>query len=139
MRSFWVAVAAASLIAGAAQAETLRFHATLNAASEAPPNLAPGTGVVDATLDTATKVLTYTVTYSGLSGPATVAHFRGPAPPGLNAPLAVAVTNAASPISGTATLTDDQIDDLKSGMWYFNVYTKNALGGEIRGQMTPAP
>ena len=136
-RRLFIAVAAASLIAGAAHAETLKFHADLNGMSEAPPNISPGKGVMDATLDTATKVFTYTASYSGLSGPATAAHFHGPTMPGLNAPPVIPVANPASPISGTATLTQDQMDDLKAGMWYFNVHTQRTPGGEIRGQVMP--
>ena len=138
MHRLFIAVAAAALVAGAAQAETLKFHADLKGASEAPANLSPGTGAMDATLDTASKVLTYSATYSGISGPATAAHFHGPAKPGSNAPPTVPVAKVASPISGTATLNDDQISDLKSGMWYFNIHTANVPGGEIRGQVMAA-
>lgn len=138
MHRLFVAVAAAALVAGAAHAETLKFHADLKGASEAPANLSPGTGSMDATLDTTSKVLTYNATYAGLSGPATAAHFHGPAKPGSNAPPQVPVAKLGNPISGTATLNDDQIDDLKSGMWYFNIHTQNVPGGEIRGQVMAA-
>jgi hypothetical protein len=42
----------------------------------------------------------------------------------------------ASPIKGTATLTDAQAADLAAGKWYFNVHTEANKGGEIRGQVT---
>ena len=45
-----------------------------------------------------TKKLTYTMTYSGLTGPATAAHFHGPAAAGANAGVVVPIgTNPPSP------------------------------------------
>jgi len=129
------ATAAFCFMAGAAQAETLRFGTALKGSDEVPPNSEKGTGQVTATLDTATKAFNYTVTYSGLTGPATAAHFHGPAAPGANAGPAVMVMNLASPIKGSATLTDAQIADLRGGKWYFNLHTAAHPPGEIRGQM----
>ena len=100
--------------------------------------LTAGSGDLTASLDTSSKAFTYKVTYKGLSGPATAAHFHGPAAPGANAPPVVMVANPASPISGSATLTDPQVADLKAGKWYFNVHTAANGGGEIRGQVTAA-
>ena len=65
--AFWVL--AASLLWGVAQAEQINFKADLGGASEVPPVTSPGKGSAMASLDTATKTLTWTVTYSGLSGP----------------------------------------------------------------------
>ena len=95
------------------------------------------TGTVTATYDTASKKFTYTVTYSGLTGPATAAHFHGPAAAGANAPPVVPIpaTALASPIKGDATLTDAQAADLAGGKWYFNVHTAAHGPGEIRGQL----
>ena len=82
-----------------------------------------------------THALTYNVTYEGLTGPAAAAHIHGPAEPGANAPPVVPFANAASPITGTATLTDAQAADLAAGKWYVNVHTAANRGGEIRGQI----
>jgi hypothetical protein len=123
----------------AAAAATLHFHATLNGATEVPPHAVPGTGELLATLDTKTKVLTYTLTFQGLTGPATMAHFHGPAKPGANAGVVVPFTGPiTSPFSGTATLTDAQIKQLTGGLWYANVHTAANPGGEIRGQVLRA-
>ena len=82
------------------------------------------------------KKLTYTVTYKDLSGPATAAHFHGPAAAGANAGVVVpAAAPLASPIKGEATLTDAQAADLAAGRWYFNVHTAANPPGEIRGQV----
>lgn len=138
MRHILVTAAAFALIAGSASAETIKFHADLNGAAEVPANTEAGKGMAMATLDTATKAFTYEVTYSGLTGPATAAHFHGPAAPGANAGPVVPLTVAASPIKGTATLTDAQIADLRAGRWYVNVHTMAHGPGEIRGQVMEA-
>jgi hypothetical protein len=123
----------------AASAAMVNFTATMNAASEVPPKTSAGTGDVLATLDTTTKDLTYTVTFQNLTGPATAAHFHGPAAPGANAGVVVPLgNNPTSPIHGSKTLTDAQIADLMAGKWYVNVHTAANPGGEIRGQVTKA-
>jgi hypothetical protein len=132
----WTA-AAVLFAAGAASSATLHFSTVLKGANEVPPHAVAGTGKVTATLDTATKAFSYKVTYSGLTGPATMAHFHGPAAPGANAPPVVPVpmSSLANPMVGTATLDDGQIADLKAGKWYFNIHTAANPGGEIRGQL----
>ena len=54
---------------------------------------------------------------------------------GAKAPPVVPITGKlASPIKGSATLTDAQAADLEAGMWYFNVHTAKYPDGEIRGK-----
>ena len=121
--------------AGPAFAEKLK--ATLDGKSETPPNASTATGTADIDYDAASKKLTWKLTYSGLTGPATAAHFHGPAEPGKNAGVAVAIPNATtSPNEGSATLTDAQAADLLAGKYYVNVHTAANPGGEIRGQVT---
>jgi hypothetical protein len=132
-------LAAAALLTaftvGAARAEMMTFTAKLNAASEVPPKQSGGTGTATVMLDTATKKITYDVTYTGLTGPATMAHIHGPAPVGQNAGVITPLMPPASPIKGTATLTDAQIADMEAGKYYVNVHTEANKGGEIRGQL----
>lgn len=121
--------------AAAPMMATQSFRATLSAAAEVPSNASPGTGSLEATFDKASGVLKWKVTYSGLTGPATMAHFHGPAMPGANAGVVVPFPSAASPAEGSATLTPAQAADLVAGKWYVNVHTAQNPGGEIRGQV----
>ena len=123
--------------AGAAHAATLKFTASLSGAAETPPTSSKGAGDMVGTLDTSTKTFTYTVNFSGLTGPATMAHFHGPAAVGAKAGVQVPLGMAPnSPIQGTKVLTDAQISDLEGGLWYVNVHTAANPRGDIRGQVT---
>ncbi|VTU22764.1 MULTISPECIES: CHRD domain-containing protein [unclassified Variovorax] len=113
------------------------FSGAMNAASEVPPNMTRGSGMAEAWLNKDTNVLKYKITFEGLSGPATAAHFHGPAAAGANAPVVLPFAKPVSPIEGEATLTPAQAADLMSGRWYANVHTAANAGGEIRGQMLP--
>jgi CHRD domain len=130
-------VSALAFVSVAAQAATVHFKATLKASSEVPAKMSKGTGTLTATLDTTTNELKYHVVYKGLTGPATAAHFHGPAAEGSNAgpQVAVSANPISSPIDGTATLTADQVKDLTDGNWYFNIHTAANGSGEIRGQV----
>ena len=89
-----LALGATVAFAGPAFADKMK--ATLDGKSEVPPNTSAGKGSAEIDYDAATKKLNWKLTYSGLSGPATVAHFHGPADPGANAGVAVAIPNASS-------------------------------------------
>lgn len=138
LRSAMLTFAATISFGSLASAATMQFHATMNGAQEVPPKQTQGTGEALATLDTTSKQLSYTVTWEGLSGPATAAHFHGPAAPGANAGVLVPIggKSPTSPVHGSATLTDAQVQDLEAGKVYVNVHTAANPGGEIRGQMT---
>lgn len=129
---------AAGMLAGApARAETVHYKAMVMPSTEVPPvTNSQAMGQLQATYDTDSKVLTYDVTYSGLTGPATMAHFHGPAPVGKNAGVMVPVSGElASPIKGQATLTAEQAKALADGDMYFNIHTAANKAGEMRGQI----
>lgn len=129
-----LAMGAVVAFAGTAFAD--KYKVALDAKSEVPPNASTATGTADIDYDPASKKLSWKVTYSGLTGPATAAHFHGPAEAGKNAGVAVPIPNiGTSPAEGSATLTDAQAADLEAGKWYFNVHTEKNKGGEIRGQV----
>ena len=132
-----LALGTAITFAGPAFAEKLK--ATLDSASEVPPNNSAGKGTADIDYDAAAKKLSWKLTYSGLSGNATAAHFHGPAEAGKNAGVAIWISEKGkpfeSPFKGSATLTDAQAADLQNGLWYVNVHTAANPGGEVRGQL----
>ena len=135
------AVTACALLASlGARAEIVHFQAKLDGASETPPKMTDGHGAAEVTLDTNAKTVSWTIDYSGLSGPATMAHFHGPAAVGVAAGVAVPITPPmGSPITGTASVNDGQVGDLRAGLWYINVHTAKYPGGEIRGQVVKTP
>jgi len=135
--SLGMALLAGLLIVTAApsHAEVVKLQADLKGSNEVPPNNSTGSGKAEAAFDTQTKVLTYTVTYADLSGPAMGAHFHGPSEAGKNAGIALPFKTVQSPIQGSATLTDAQAADLLAGKWYANIHTAANPGGELRGQM----
>lgn len=130
-----LALAGALALGGAASAEEQHYTATLTGGEEVPATDSAGTGTATATYDTETKELTYSVEFSGLSGPATAEHFHGPAAMGENAGPVVPIDDLESPSEGAATLTDEQAADLAAGNWYVNVHTDAHPDGEIRGQV----
>ena len=121
-----------------ARAETIPFKINLKASEEVPPVTSKGTGVANVTYDTATKKLSWRVTFKDLTGPATAAHFHGPAEAGKNAGVVLPITGKTSPMDGSATLTAAQEADLLAGKWYINVHTDANKNGEIRGQVVKA-
>lgn len=134
-----LSVLALCAVAPAAMAETIDLTATLQGNEEVPPVETSGQGEADATYDTETKMLTWSVTYSDLTGPVTGAHFHGPAEPGTNAGVALPMSEPLdSPIEGEAELTEEQASQLLEGQWYANIHTADHPDGEIRGQMMQA-
>lgn len=117
-------------------ANVVRLGATLNGAAEVPPKAVPGTGTAEVNYNRDTGTLSWRVTYSGLTGPLTGAHFHGPAGPTANAGIVVPMANAPSPITGEAKITPAQAGDLMAGLWYVNLHTAANPPGEIRGQVT---
>src|SRR5258708_3778241 len=99
------------------------FLAKLDCAPEVPPPSSTGPRTATVTFDKASKTLTWSVTYSGLTGDAAAAHFHGPAAAGANAAPAVPMTVSASPMKGSKVLTDAQIADLEAGKYYVNIHT----------------
>ena len=92
-----------------------------------------GLGQVRATLDG--NRLTVTGTYQGMSSPATAAHlhFGTPGRPGpLAQPLEV-TTSPEGEVTGTAELTDQQVDALQTQSLYVQIHSEDNPAGELRG------
>lgn len=134
-------VLAMGFAATAAEAESVSFKVPLTGTQSVPPVDTTGSGTADLTYDPATRMVTWNITYSGLSSPVTMAHFHGPAKAGQNAPVLIWLTKQgtppANPITGSATLTPDQAKQFDAGDWYVNVHTQSHPAGEIRGQVIP--
>lgn len=139
-----------ALAASPAAATLFNLSASLDGAQETPPVITLGTGTLTATYDDVTNALSWSGSFSALTGTTTDAHFHGPAAVGVG-PAAIQVpTNAGSgdvfPLgvmegnfSGTATITDGQEADLLAGLWYHNIHSTFRSGGEIRGQVIATP
>ncbi len=97
-----------------------------------------GTGTASITLDTATNLLSWNVSWSGMSGADFLAHFHGPALPGQPAGVQVGI-GIPSPQIGNAVISASQAADLLAGLWYVNIHSTTFQGGEIRGQVVPEP
>jgi hypothetical protein len=136
-RRVLLAAALSAVFVSAASAATINYTAKLSGRREVPKTDSKGTGKLDATFDTNTKEFNYTLTFDGLSGPATAAHIHGPATRAENAGVVAALGDKTptSPITGSVTLTDDQGKFLRSDKLYVNVHTAANPGGEIRGQI----
>ena len=121
---------------------TMQISGSLNAANEvvdkgSPTIASNGVGTLTGTYDPTSKVVNYTVTFSGLTSEASGSHFHfGDAKHKTLAPTVV-LTNPPKAVSGTfsgsATLTAMQADSLTSGKFYINIHTNNnPTTGEIR-------
>lgn len=125
--------------AGVARADSTSFKVPLTGAQCVPAVDTSGSGAADLTYDPATRVVTWNITYSGLSSPSTMAHFHGPAKVGQNAPPVIWLSTQGSPptnpMTGSATLTPEQAQQFSAGEWYINLHTQSHPAGEIRGQV----
>jgi hypothetical protein len=128
-------VAALLSLAATANAATIHMRAWIDGAQVPLP--VGGTGVGTVTFDNVTKLLTWSITFQGLTGDCIVAHFHGPASAGVNNDPVVTIPCSASPLVGSATLNATQEAWLLSGQLYINIHTAAHGGGEIRGQVLP--
>ncbi len=132
--------ATVGLIGGAATARAAgtSFTVPLTGAAQVPPVATKGHGSAHLTYDAATSMLTWSVSYSGLSSPVTMAHFHNGAA-GKNGPVVLWISKKGgkikSPLKGSAKLTAAEAKLLMAGDLYVNVHTKKHPAGEIRGQV----
>ena len=114
----------------------------LSGDQEVPVRATTASGTVDISYDKTTRMLSYTVNWSGLSTIPTGSHIHGSAARGVNA----GVKHDFFPLiprtmSGTFTnsfMVDGvaiKEDSLLNGFYYMNLHTTTWPGGEIRGQL----
>lgn len=119
---------------------TMQVSGTLSPSNEVPAvTNSTATGTVTGMYTPSTKVLNYTITYSGLTGPATAGHLHfgdtkhttaAPTVPFTGVPSA-----ASGSFSGTVTLNAMQADSLVAKRIYANIHTTVNGGGELRANL----
>jgi CHRD domain/Secretion system C-terminal sorting domain len=144
MKNFYL-IFCFALITLTARATTYNLTATLDGTQAGFPAVT-ATGTFTGTYDNATKLLSYTLTFTGLSGAPTASHFHGNAAPGAGAGVVWDIGAFSSPhIVTNQLLTNIPFMGLANeagllnspvGLWYVNIHTGSFGGGEIRGQVT---
>jgi hypothetical protein len=136
-----VVTLAAAGAAGAPKAVTsIALAAPMTAGEETPSpagdvSAARGSFAATATKSEPGATLSWRLTFSGLTGPATAAHIHT-GPKGQAGPVVVPLCGPCeSGASGTATITAAVLDAIQTGGAYANVHTNTNKGGEIRGQV----
>ncbi|MCU0787293.1 MAG: CHRD domain-containing protein [Verrucomicrobia bacterium] len=129
-------------VSDVAHQPAIPFSAYLAGDFQNPPVVTGAGGLGLFSLDGNT--LTFSVNYSGLTGPWTVAHIHGPAGVGTNGGVLINLAPYADPANGTEgtfsgviVLSDAQKAQVLAGLTYVNVHTGANPGGEIRGQIAP--
>ena len=107
----------------------------MSGAQETPATPTTALGTMDVFYTKETRILTYTVRWSGLTGSVAAMHIHGLAPTGFLAPTISNTTCGTY----TGTLLADGVvvkeDDLLNGVYYINIHTAAYPNGEIRGQI----
>jgi hypothetical protein len=112
------------------------FTTRLAAANVVPAVRSGASGQFDAVLDLRTGLFRWKMSFQKTSGPVVAAALHGPAAAGANAPQRLAfVLPVKSPYEGRATLTREQVDELRAGRWYVLISTARHPRGELRGQI----
>jgi hypothetical protein len=126
-------------LALSAKPRPVKFSAALNIGQERPHPKGTKVGASGRFTATLTGLtLTWRLTFTHLSGPATAAHIH-PGARGVNGPpLITLCTPCTSPVSGTTLVTAADIAAMKARRTYVNVHTTRNPAGEIRGQITRA-
>lgn len=114
--------------------DTLEFVGTLDGAQEVPSVQTSANGTTTATYNKATKELSYTVNYTGITPIAGHIHLS-PGGPGTNGGVIIPFSSLTSPISAKSTLKQDQENALMEGRLYVNLHTTKFTGGEIRAYL----
>lgn len=116
-------------------ATTTRFGATLTGAAEKPTSTtSTATGTFVGDLNTTTRVMSYTVTYQGLTP--TGGHLHKITAADGTGPVDIPFPSLTSPIiATTAALRQGQVDSLLAGQYYANLHTAAYKSGEIRGEV----
>jgi hypothetical protein len=140
MKRMWIplAIVVVAVFAANTHAAVINYLFPIDGSQVVPPVSTPATGTGMVTLDTVGNTIDWNITFQGLLGTETAAHFHGPAPAGSNAGVQVPLP-LGSPKIGQSAITDAQEADIMAGLWYVNIHSSMYPGGEIRGQVVPEP
>lgn len=113
------------------------FNAVLSGFNEIPANVSSGTANFEGTYDKSTKILTFKVTYSGLTP--TLWHFHKGDKTTANGGVVYSLgPNPKTPFENkTVALSALQETDLLNGNWYVNIHSALYPNGELRAQLVP--
>jgi hypothetical protein len=132
-----VAALALTALSSAGTRAVMGVSATLTAAQEVPKQVVKNTkGTGQFTASLRGKKLTWKLTFSHLTGPATAAHIHMAAMGKAgNVVVVLCASTCKSGKIGTATLTTGLLQALSKHLLYVNVHTAKNPNGEIRGQL----
>ena len=116
------------------------INLNMNGSKVVPAVTTNGYAQLTGTYNDVTNVLTFSVTFSLLSGVTTGAHFHAPATTSQNAGVMIIWTGfplgvTSGNYSNTFTLLPSQETNLLQGMVYADIHSAFAFNGEIRTQM----
>jgi len=100
-----------------------------------PPVTTRGAGLLNLSFDPSDRQLSWTGTYSKLSGRATSVDIRGAAGPGEVSGVQFPLMPVASPFRGSTKISSAQEALLAAGLLYISISTTAHPNGEIRGQI----
>jgi hypothetical protein len=116
------------------------FIANLSSSQEVPSNSSTATGYGRVFLDENAGTISFTVSFSGLSGNQVGAHIHAPAGIGANGGVIINLGVAggtSNTITGSSPITAGQIAQMRAHQTYINIHSDSFPGGEIRGQLAP--
>jgi hypothetical protein len=139
-RVFLMTCAICLLLPSLASAAVINLTASIDGAQAGTASSATGSATM--TYDDVSGLFSWDISWTPLDGDITVAHFHGPAAPGVGAGVQVnfgSISGLASPSIGSAVISSTQASELLAGLWYINIHSVVYPGGEIRGQVNPVP
>lgn len=122
----------------------LVFTGDGSSAQMVPAGTATGTSKFVGVYDNNSKIFNVKLSWTGLSSTMTSASFYGPAATGQTGvatrSIATVQTKAATDSITTviwaySSLSQNELNDLKNGNWYYTIFTQNNTAGEVRGQV----
>jgi len=114
------------------------FAGRLDGSQVVPPVTTQARGAVFVSLNESENRIQLSLFFANLSTDATGASINGPAILGQNAPVIfniAGVSGTTGHVSATFDVTADQVQQLRTGLWYVLVKTTSNPNGEIRGQI----